>query len=152
MDRHYTIGEAAEELGMPASTIRFYDKNGLLPSVSRTGGGVRLFDEDDLEWLRFVERLKVSGMPIKEIRAYIELYLAGDSTIEERRRIVYERKAAIERQLEDLRLALDFISYKCWFYDVASESGTCDTPRNMPMKELPDDIRRIKAKRRINRY
>lgn len=152
MDRHYTIGEAAEELGMPASTIRFYDKNGLLPSVSRTGGGVRLFDEDDLEWLRFVERLKVSGMPIKEIRAYIELYLAGDSTIEERRRIVYERKAAIEKQLEDLRLALDFISYKCWFCDVASESGTCDTPRNMPTEELPDDIRRIKAKCRINRY
>ena len=152
MDRHYTIGEAAEELDMPASTIRFYDKNGLLPSVSRTGGGVRLFDEDDLEWLRFVERLKVSGMPIKEIRAYIELYLAGDSTIEERRRIVYERKAAIEKQLEDLELALDFISYKCWFYDVASESGTCDTPRNMPTEELPDDIRRIKTKCRINRY
>lgn len=152
MGRHYTIGEAAEELGMPASTIRFYDKNGLIPNMSRTGGGVRLFDEDDLEWLRFVERLKTSGMPIKEIRAYIELYMAGDSTIEERRRIVYERKAAIEKQLEDLKLALDFISYKCWFYDIASESGTCETPRTMPVEELPDDIRCIKTKCRINRY
>ena len=47
------------------------------------------FDEDDLEWMRFVERLKVSGMPIKEIREYIQLYLEGDSTIEERRKIVY---------------------------------------------------------------
>ena len=152
MDRLYTIGEAAEELGMPATTIRFYDKNGLIPNVSRTGGGVRLFDEDDLEWMRFVERLKVSGMPIKEIREYIQLYLEGDSTIEERRKIVYERKAAIEEQLKDLKLAHDFISYKCWFYDVASESGTCETPRNMPADELPDDIRRIKAKCRINRY
>ncbi|MDO4796790.1 MAG: MerR family transcriptional regulator [Coriobacteriales bacterium] len=148
----YTIGEAAEVLGMPATTIRYYDKNGLIPNVSRTGGGVRLFDEDDLEWMRFVERLKVSGMPIREIREYIELYLAGDSTIEERRRIVYERRAAIEKQLVELELALDFISYKCWFYDVASKSGTCDTPRNMPDDELPDDIRRIKAKCRINRY
>jgi DNA-binding transcriptional MerR regulator len=152
MDMLYTIGEAAEALDMPATTIRFYDKNGLLPNMSRTSGGVRLFDEDDLEWMRFVERLKASGMPIKEIREYIQLYLAGDATIEERRKIVYERKAAIERQLEDLKLARDFISYKCWFYDVAAESGTCDTPRNMPTEELPDNIRQIKEKCQINRY
>jgi DNA-binding transcriptional MerR regulator len=152
MGRLYTIGEAAEALDMPATTIRFYDKNGLLPNVSRTGGGVRLFDEDDLEWMRFVERLKASGMPIKEIREYIQLYLAGDATIEERRKIVYERKAAIERQLEELELARDFISYKCWFYDVAAESDTCDTPRNMPTEELPDNIRQIKEKCQINRY
>lgn len=111
-----------------------------------------VLDEDDLEWMRFVERLKVSGMPIKEIREYIQLYLADDSTIARRRKIVYERKAAIEAQLAELRLAHDFISYKCWFYDVAPESGTCDTPRNMPVEDLPDDIRRIKAKCRINRY
>ena len=68
MDRTYTIGDAADKLGMPASTIRFYEKNGLIPNQQRSSGGRRLFDEDDLEWMRFVERLKVSGMPIKEIR------------------------------------------------------------------------------------
>ena len=148
----YTIGDAAAKLGMPASTIRFYEKNGLIPNQQRSSDGRRLFDEDDLEWMRFVERLKVSGMPIKEIREYIQLYMEGDSSIEDRRRIVYERRAAIDKQLEELQLARDFIEYKCWFYDVASESGTCDTPRNMPFDELPDDIKRIKAKCRINRY
>ena len=148
----YTIGDAAAKLGMPASTIRFYEKNGLIPNQQRSSDGRRLFDEDDLEWMRFVERLKVSGMPIKEIREYIRLYMEGDSTIEERRRIVYERRAAIDKQLEELQLARDFIEYKCWFYDVASESGTCDTPRNMPLDELPEDIKRIKAECRINRY
>ena len=148
----YTIGDAAAKLGMPASTIRFYEKNGLIPNQQRSSDGRRLFDEDDLEWMRFVERLKVSGMPIKEIREYIRLYMEGDSTIEERRRIVYERREAIDRQLEELRLARDFIEYKCWFYDVASESGTCETPREMPFNELPKDIQRIKAKCRINRY
>ena len=152
MDKVYTIGDAAAELGMPASTIRFYEKNGLIPNQQRSSNGRRLFDEDDLEWMRFVERLKVSGMPIKEIREYIELYIAGDSTIEERRRIVYERRAAIDSQIEELMLARDFIDYKCWYYDVASESGTCDTPKNMPFDELPDNIKRIKAKCRINRY
>ena len=152
MDKLYTIGDAAAELGMPASTIRFYEKNGLIPNQQRSSDGRRLFDEDDLEWMRFVERLKVSGMPIKEIREYIDLYLQGDATIEERRRIVYERRAAIDAQLEELMLARDFIDYKCWYYDVARESGTCDTPKNMPYEELPEDIKRIKAKCKINRY
>ena len=150
--RLYTIGDAAAELGMPASTIRFYEKNGLIPNQRRSSDGRRLFDEDGLEWMRFVERLKVSGMPIKEIKEYIDLYLAGDSTIEARRKIVYERRKAIEAQLEELMLARDFIDYKCWFYDVASESGTCETPRNMPYDELPEHIKRIKGKCRINRY
>ena len=110
MEKIYTIGEAAAELGMPASTIRFYDKNGLFPDVARSQGGIRVFTEDDLEWARFIERLKVSGMPIKEIRAYIDLYRQGDSTIAERRRIVEERRKAILEQLEDLKLALDFIT------------------------------------------
>jgi DNA-binding transcriptional MerR regulator len=91
-------------------------------------------------------------MPVKEIKAFIDLYRAGDSTIEERLRIVQERREAILAQLEDLKLALDFISYKCWFYEVARESGTCETPRNMPEEELPEDIRRIKTRCRINRY
>ena len=152
MGKLYTIGDAAAELDMPASTIRFYEKNGLIPNQQRTSDGRRLFDEDDLEWMRFVERLKVSGMPIKEIREYIQLYLQGDATIEERRRIVYERRDAIDEQLTQLKLARDFIDYKCWFYDVARESGTCDTPRTMPDEDLPDRIKRIKAKCRINRY
>ena len=49
-------------------------------------------------------------------------------------------------------LARDFIDYKGWYYDVARESGTCDTPKNMPYEELPEDIKRIKAKCKINRY
>ncbi len=152
MEKLYTIGDAASELGMPASTIRFYEKNGLIPNQQRSSDGRRLFDEDDLEWMRFVERLKVSGMPIKEIREYIRLYMEGDSTIEERRRIVYERRDAIDKQLEELQLARDFIEYKCWYYDVASDSGTCDTPKNMPYDDLSEDIKRIKSKCRINRY
>lgn len=137
---------------MPASTIRYHDKNGLFPHMGRTEGGIRMFTEDDLEWIRFVERLKVSGMPIKEIKHYIELYLEGDSTIDERKAIVEARRDEIDRQIAELELARDFIEYKCWFYKVAKESGTCETPKSMPMEELPPEIQRIKKKCRINRY
>lgn len=152
MAREYTIGEASEVLGMPASTIRFYEKNGLVPNVQRTGSGIRLFGEEDLEWMRFVERLKASGMSIREIRTFIELYQQGDSTIEGRRRIIHERREAIERQIAELELARDFIEYKCWFYDVAAEAGTCDVPREMPPEEMPEDMRRIKERCGISRY
>lgn len=152
MERVYTIGEASAELGMPASTLRYYGKKGLFPDVARSQGGMRVYTEDDLEWARFIERLKVSGMPIAEIKEYIDLYRAGDSTIERRREIVNARLAAIDRQLADLKLARDFIYYKCWYYDVAAESGTCETPKNMPSEKLPPEIARIKQKCRINRY
>lgn len=71
MSKLYTIGDASRVLGMPASTIRFYDKNGLLPHMGRTESGIRMFTEDDLEWVRFIERRKTSGMPLKEIKRYI---------------------------------------------------------------------------------
>lgn len=152
MARMYTIGEASELLGMPASTIRFYEKNGLIPNMQRTGSGIRLFDDEDLEWMRFVERFKASGMPIKEIRTFIELYQQGDSTIEERRRIINNRRDAVERQIAELELARDFIKYKCWFYDVAAEAGTCDVPREMPPEKMPEEMRRIKEQCGISSF
>ena len=82
----YTIGDAARELGIPASTLRYYDKEGLLPHTSRSGSGIRMFTEDDFEWVRFIERLKLSGMPIKEIKSYIDLYEQGDATLPQRAR------------------------------------------------------------------
>lgn len=152
MARMYTIGDAAAELGMPASTIRFYEKNGLVPNMQRSSGGIRLFGEDDLEWMRFVERLKASGMPIKEIRTFIDLFQQGDATIEERRRIIHKRRDAVERQIAELELTREFIEYKCWFYDVAAEAGTCDVPRNMPADEMPERMRQIKERCGISQY
>ena len=112
MDRLYTIGDASAELGIPASTLRYYDKRGLFPNMARSQGGIRMFTDDDLEWARFIERLKASGMPLAEIRRFIDLYREGDSTIEERRRIVHERRDLIDQEIADLRLARDFIDYK----------------------------------------
>ncbi|MGI6216932.1 MAG: MerR family transcriptional regulator [Coriobacteriales bacterium] len=144
MAETFTIGEAAERLGLSPSALRYYDRNGLLPKVGRSQGGVRQFTEDDLEWVRMVEWLKMAGMPLKEVKHFIDLIQQGDSTIEERRRIVHERKAIVEKQLEDMQSTFDFISYKCWYYDVAAEAGTYEAPSSIPVDELPPEIRRIK--------
>ena len=112
--------------------------------MTRTGGGTRRFTEDDLEWIRDIGRLQTAGMPIKEIKEYARLYVEGDSTIEARRRIIEARRQEVLRELENLRTTLDFIDYKCWFYEVASAAGSCEVPRTMAPEDLPERIRRIR--------
>lgn len=76
-----TVGEMAKILDIPASTLRYYDKEGLLPFVERSPGGIRMFRDSDIEWLRVIGCMKKAGMSIKDIRQYIELALKGDDTI-----------------------------------------------------------------------
>ena len=80
----YTVGEMAQKLGVPASTLRYYDKEGLLPFMERSSGGIRMFRESDFEWLQVIRCMKKAGMPIKDIRQYIELAMQGDDTIDTR--------------------------------------------------------------------
>lgn len=68
-------------LDVPASTLRFYDKKGLLPFVERLPGGIRMFQDTDLEWLQIIGCMKKAGMSIRDIRQYIEQAQRGDDTI-----------------------------------------------------------------------
>ena len=71
----YTVGEMAKRLNVSASTLRYYDKEGLLPFVERSSGGIRMFQEKDFEWLRVIGCMKKAGMSLKNIRQYLELAL-----------------------------------------------------------------------------
>lgn len=152
MSNLYSISEVAQILGMPASTIRYYDNQGLLSGLSRSNGGARVFTDDDIERLWVVERLKASNMPLREIKRYLDLSAQGDASIEERRKIVHERKKEIEKQMDKLQVAHDFIVYKCWFYDTASEAGTCDVPREMSDDEMPPEMAEIKSRCMVNKF
>ncbi len=80
----YSIGEAAKELNLTVYTLRYYDKEGLMPFIERTSTGTRVFKESDIEALRIIECLKSTGMPIKEIKAFIDWCSEGDSTLQQR--------------------------------------------------------------------
>lgn len=136
----YSIGEAARALGIPASTIRYYEKNGLLPHIGRTEGGIRNFTDADLDLLRLIGHLKMSGMSLHEIREFVRLSEMGDEFIEARRALVHGRREKILEQIEDLNRTLRFIEYKCWFYDTAAEAGTCEVPSTMPKEEMPPEM------------
>jgi len=141
----YTISEAAAKIGVSAHTLRFYDKEGLLPFVSRKASGVRLFREEDLEWLRTIEFLKATRMPIKEIKTFIAWCMQGDSTLQQRFDILRERRQIVEAEMAELQRTLNTIIYKCWFYQVAITAGTTDVHRTMKPDDVPSEMRELRA-------
>jgi DNA-binding transcriptional MerR regulator len=119
-----TISEAAKMIGISAFTLRYYDKEGLLPFVERSAGGKRLFKDTDLEWLALIECLKTTGMPLKDIKRFVGWVEEGDASLGKRHTMFLERKAAVERQIAALQEALKKITYKCWYYETALKAGT----------------------------
>ncbi|MGE1102271.1 MerR family transcriptional regulator [Peribacillus simplex] len=126
----YSISEVAKELNLTTYTLRYYDKEGLLPFVERTPNGTRLFKESDINALKIIECLKSTGMPIKEIKNFIDWCTDGDSTLQQRYEMFLERKAAVEAQLEEMNKTMELINLKCTYYKTALEAGTEDIHKN----------------------
>lgn len=120
----YNIGEVAKKMNITSSTLRYYDKEGLLPFIERTDSGIRKFKEDDFEWLLIIECLKNTGMSIKNIKIFIDWCMEGDSTLQERYDMFLERKRETEKQIKILQDSLEKIDYKCWYYKTALDAGT----------------------------
>ncbi|MDL2233857.1 MerR family transcriptional regulator [Ruminococcaceae bacterium OttesenSCG-928-L11] len=148
----YTVGEVAERVGISAHTLRYYDREGLLPFVERSASGIRMFKEHDFEWLHLIECLKSSGMPLREIKQFIDWYTVGDETLEQRRDMFYARKEIVEEQIKELNKTLDMLTYKCWFYDTAVEAGTVDAPKQLNPEALPEKIAAAKARAFDNKF
>ena len=139
----YTVGEMAKTLGVPASTLRYYDKEGLLPFVKRSSGGIRMFEEKDYEWLKVISCLKKAGMSLKDIREYIQLAMEGDSTIDQRLDLFLNQRKVLLEQMAELQQTLDTLDYKCWYYETAKAAGTIQAPQQMTLDEIPEKFRPV---------
>ena len=140
----YTVGEMAKMLGVSASTLRYYDKEGLLPFVERSSGGIRMFRDSDIEWLQVIGCMKKAGMSIKDIKQYIEMALQGDETIGLRLDMFRRQREALKAQMEELRHAMEMVEYKCWYYETAQAAGTVEVLRDMPEDKVPEQFRAIR--------
>lgn len=120
----YSIGQVAEKLNLLCSTIRYYDKEGLLPFIQRKNSGVRVFSDSDINMLTIIECLKNTGMPIKDIKQFSAWCVQGDSTLQERYEMFLERKRIVEEQMEALKKSIEVIEHKCNYYKTALEAGT----------------------------
>lgn len=140
----YTVGEMAKKIGVAPSTLRYYDKEGLLPFVERSGGGIRMFKDSDMESINIIECLKKTGMTIKEIKQFIDWCREGDSTIEDRLALIDRQRENVLKQMEQLYRTLDTLTYKHWYYETAKKAGTCDVHKTMKDEDIPPEIRAVR--------
>ncbi|MCD7844668.1 MAG: MerR family transcriptional regulator [Oscillospiraceae bacterium] len=137
----YTIGQVSELTGLPVSTLRYYDKQGLFPHIQRSGGK-RQFGEEELETLRVIECLKRSGLEIKDIRRFMDWTVQGSETYPLRRAMLEEQRATVEAEMKRMGRALDMLKYKCRYYDQAIQDGNEERLKAMAPADMPEDIRR----------
>ena len=137
----YTVGEMARKLNVAPSTLRYYDKEGLLPFVERSGGGIRMFKDSDFEWLSIIECLKQTGMPLREIRDFIDWCMEGDTTIGKRKALIEKQRQAVLEQIRSLQDTLAMLDFKKWYYEVAEQAGTCRIHDTLPEDAVPEALR-----------
>ncbi len=142
----YTVGQAAQRLGGAPSTLRYYDKEGLLPFVERTQGGIRRFREEDFEWLAIIECHKKTGMPIKEIRRFIDRCIEGDATIDKRLALIKAQQQETIKRIAQLNETLETLEYKEWYYTAAKQAGSCAVHDAMSECDVPERFRKFRRR------
>ena len=138
----YSIGQVSEMFNIPVSTLRYYDKEGLLPNLSRTNG-IRRFSEEDLELLRVIECLKKTGLEIKDIKSFVEMIMEGPSSYGRRKELFETRRNSLLEEISHLERSLAMMEFKCWYYDVALKDGNEDRLHAMIPDGLPDHTRAL---------
>ena len=98
----YTIKQMSELTGLPASTLRYYDNEGLLPSLKRNDNNVLIFTDEDFHTLKLINCLKRSGLQLKEIKEYMNMAKKGNDTLKGRLAIFYKRRRLLKREMKTL--------------------------------------------------
>ena len=139
---NYSIGEVSQMFDLPASTLRYYDKEGLLPHIQRQGTGIRRFDQRTIEALRVIECLKKSGMEIKDIKQFMAWCAEGPATYGQRLELFRQQRAKVEQEMARLEKTLAMIDFKCWYYTQALQDGNEDFAADLP-NGVPEEARRL---------
>lgn len=120
----YTIKEVSEMMHLPISTLRYYDKMGLLPGLERKESGYRVFSDGDIEMLKIIDSFKKAGLQIKDIQNYLALAFKGESTLEERYQIFLRQEEVLEEKITELQQALKVTRKKISYYETALQAGS----------------------------
>jgi DNA-binding transcriptional MerR regulator len=118
-----SIQDASAETGVSRDTLRYYEKIGILPGIARSRSGHRRFTDDDMGWIKLVQCLRATGMPIEDLHAYAELMQQGDSTAGDRLRILERHRRRIKDDMAELRTALELVERKIAGYDEVLARG-----------------------------
>jgi len=113
----YTMKQVCEETGMTYETLKFYCNEGLIPNVKRDKNNRRIFDEENLKWIKGLRCLKSCNMSLAEMKKYLELCLGGQETIPVRKVMLAEKQEELRKKIADIEEAIAYIDWKQNFYN-----------------------------------
>ena len=117
-----TISEVSEKYSLTADTIRYYEKEGLIPRVPRTKNGIRDFDEETCSWIEFIKCMRNAGLEIETLKKYVTLFKQGKRTIRERKLLLEEQRNKLLEKQKNINATLDRLNYKIkWYEDMEKE-------------------------------
>lgn len=118
-----TIRDVSEKYSISQDTLRYYERVGMIPPVTRTESGIRDYQEEDLKWVELAICMRSAGLPIEVMIEYNKLFQQGDSTIPARLQLLIEQRAALLEQKRQLEETLNRLNYKISRYEIAVETG-----------------------------
>jgi|LGOV01.1.fsa_nt_gb DNA-binding transcriptional MerR regulator len=117
----YKIKDVVLKTGVTAHTLRYYEKEGILPPINRDDAGRRVYSDENLVWLDIVTCLKKTKMPVADIKEIVRLSIQGDETIEVRKMLLEDHRKKMEQQMIDLQDSIIKIDKKIAFYNGAGD-------------------------------
>ena len=118
-----TIKEVCEKYDITPDTLRYYERVGVIPEVTRTAGGIRNYTETDIGWVENAICLRSAGVPVEMIIEYVRLCKIGDETFEARCNLLKEARAEVEAVKKKYDDELNRLSYKIAKYEEAIKTG-----------------------------
>lgn len=118
-----TIREVSGRYDITQDTLRYYERVGMIPPVTRTAGGIRDYSEEDLKWVELAKCMRSAGLPVEAMIEYVKLYRQGDSTIPERLRLLTQQRQVLLEQRKQIDETLERLNYKITRYEIAAETG-----------------------------
>src|SRR5574344_1638877 len=112
-----TIAEVSKKYGLTTETLRYYEKEGLLPHIIRKESGIRNYDENACKWVEFIKCMRSAGLPVEVLARYVKLFDEGDGTVEERKKLLIEQRDALVKRIADMNVTLERLNYKIDNYD-----------------------------------
>lgn len=113
----YSMKETCNQTGLSYQTLKYYCNEGLIPNVKRDENNYRVFDDNNIAWIKSLSCLKNCGMSIVEMKKYLDLCLKGESSIPERKSILERKKETLKAKMKEIQNSLDYIDWKQGFYD-----------------------------------
>lgn len=120
----YSAKETAQMTGLSTATLRYYEKEKLLPQIARNSQKYRQYTDEDIEWIKMIQCMRMANIPIHSIKEYVSLLLLGGETLEQRFAMVQNHMADIKKQMTNLQNAFELTQKKLSFYKKLLEDSS----------------------------